>query len=305
MSITVVGSVALDTVETPFGRIERGLGGSAVHFSASASFFTDIKLSAVVGRDFPDEHINFLKSKNIDLEGLAIEKDGETFRWVGRYDYDLNNAQTLETHLNVFESFRPQLPESYKSPGILFLANIDPDLQRDVIQKAGKPKFIALDSMNLWIDIKKDSLIETIKMVDLVTINEGEARLLTNEPNLVKAARLVQKMGPKVVVIKRGEYGALMFFEEAIFCAPALPLEKIFDPTGAGDSFAGGMLGYLDKHGDITFENLKTAIICGSVMASFNVEEFSCERLKQITRDDIQARFKEFQDLGQFEGLRF
>lgn len=306
MSITVVGSVAFDDIETPFGKLEKGLGGAATHFSTSASFFTDINLVGVVGGDFPDEHIKFFKSRNINIEGLEVVPDGKTFHWIGRYDNDMNTAHTLETHLNVFEGFDPKLPESYKNPDILFLANIDPDLQIKTIEQAGKAKkLIGLDTMNLWIDIKKQSLLKVISMVDLITINEGEARQLTETPNLVKAAKIIQGWGPKTVVIKRGEYGALLFEKDEIFNAPGLPLEVVFDPTGAGDSFAGGMLGYLDRVQEINFETLKTAVICGSVMASFNVEKFSNERLREIGNNDIQARFAEFESLGHFEGFSF
>lgn len=301
MSITVVGTVALDTIETPFGRIQEGLGGSATHFSAAASFYTNINLVAVVGDDFPKEHIDFLKSRKVDLQGLEIVKGGKSFRWEGKYDYDLNNAQTLATHLNVIETFQPKMPAAYKNPNILFLANIDPDLQRLAIEQAGQPKLIALDTMNLWINIKKESLLKTLRQVHFVTINEGEARLLTETPNLVKAARLIQSWGPKIVIIKRGEYGALLFYHDKIFSAPALPLEEVFDPTGAGDSFAGGTMGYLDRTGNFDFESVKTAMICGSVMASFNVEKFSCDRLKEITKADVLRRFETFKNLAHFD----
>lgn len=304
MSITVVGSVAYDDLQTPFGKVERTLGGAGTHFSVSASFFTKIKLIGVVGGDFESKHIEFLTSRGIDLEGLQIVKDGKTFHWKGKYELDMNTAHTLETHLNVFEGFNPKVPESYRNPDILCLANIDPDLQLKVIAEAGQPKkFTALDTMNLWISIKKPSLIEVIRRVDLVTINESEARQLTETPNLIKAAKLIQSWGPKTVVIKRGEYGALLFHDKSVFSAPGLPLESVFDPTGAGDSFAGGMLGYLDRVQKIDFETLKTAVIAGSVMASFNVEKFSCDRLREISMKDIQTRFAEFESLGSFEGM--
>jgi sugar/nucleoside kinase (ribokinase family) len=305
MSITVVGSVALDTIETPFGKITDGLGGAATHFSVSSSFFTTVNMVGVVGNDFPREHIDFFRSRDIGLDGLEVVEDGKTFRWVGEYSFDLNTAKTLETHLNVFESFRPKVPEAYQNPDILFLANIDPDLQRHVIEQAGKPKMIALDTMNLWIDIKKESLIKTIRMVDVVTINEGEARMLTGKANLIHAAREIQELGPKIVVIKQGEYGALLFYNEMIFSAPALPLEEINDPTGAGDSFAGGMMGYLDRCKEISFDTFKTAVICGSAMASFNVEKFSCDRLRDLKIEDVHTRFKEFENLSKFEGIQF
>lgn len=303
MSITVVGSVALDTIETPFGKITRGLGGAAIHFSVAASFFTPVNLIGVIGSDFPSEHVHFLKSKNIGLEGLETIQDGKTFHWVGKYEHDLNSAQTLETHLNVFENFRPVVPQTYRNPDILFLANIDPDLQRHVIEQSGKPGLIALDTMNLWINIKRESLIQTIRQVDVITINDAEARMLTKLPNLSQAAKCIQAWGPKTVVIKQGEYGALLFDDSRVFSAPALPLEKVFDPTGAGDSFAGGLFGFLDRSRNTEFDTLKTAVICGSVMASFNVEKFSCDRLKEISIDDIQDRFKEFEALARFEGI--
>lgn len=305
MSITVVGTVALDSVETPFGKIVEGLGGSATHFSAAASFFTQVNLVAVVGADFPSTHIDFFKSRGINTGGLQIQQNGKTFRWEGRYDYDLNNAQTIATHLNVIENFRPSLSQSFKDSDVLFLANIDPDLQCHVIEQAGKPGFVVLDSMNLWINTKRESLIKAIGLVDMLTINEAEARLLAGNSNLVRAANTLQSWGPRIVVIKRGEHGALLFYEDAVFYAPALPLEDIIDPTGAGDSFAGGMLGYLDLSHDTGPEFCKTAVMCGSVMASFNVEKFSCDRLKEITMNDIQKRFDELSRLTRFDMPKF
>jgi len=303
MSITVVGSVALDTVETPFGKIEEGLGGAATHFAVSASLLTQVKIVGVVGDDFPQGHLKMFESRNIDTEGLQVVAGGKTFRWVGRYDFDLNVAHTLETHLNVFESFQPKLPESYKNPKILFLANIDPDLQRYVIEHAGKPEIIAMDTMNFWIEGKKESLLKTISMVHMITINETEARSLTGQNSLVKAARAINQMGPSIIVIKCGEYGALLFYKNKIFSAPALPLEQVFDPTGAGDSFAGGLMGYLDVCPELSFESLKTGVICGSVMASFNVEKFSCDRLREIAVKDMKSRFTKFEELRNFQQL--
>ncbi len=300
MDILVVGSVALDTVETPFGKIEEGLGGSATHFSASASFFTPLSLVAVVGEDFPEAHLQFLRSRKVDLSGLQKVK-GKTFRWKGRYSYDLNSAETLETQLNVFEHFLPELPSEYRKKEILFLANIDPDLQSRVIDQCPTPKLIAMDTMNFWIEGKRDALIKTIGRVHMLLINEGEARELAQEPNLAKAAKKIKGWGPKTVVIKRGEYGALLFHEDQIFAAPALPLEDVKDPTGAGDSFAGGFLGYLAKSNSFDFEILKKASIYGSVMASFNVEEFSMDRLRRLTPPEIDARYREFCELTHFE----
>ena len=304
MTITVVGTVALDTITTPFGKVREYLGGSAMFFSVAASFFTSVNLVAVVGGDFPKQHMEFLKSRKINLDGLETKTDGKTFRWIGSYGHDLNNAQTIETQLNVIENYQPKIPDSCKNPEILFLGNIDPDQQQRVIDQAGKPGFIALDTMNLWIKTKKTSLIEAIKRVDLVTINETEARLLTGTPNLVRAAKDIQNMGPSTVVLKRGEYGAVLFSQDQIFCAPALPLEELNDPTGAGDSFAGGMLGYLDRWNTITFDNLKTSVITGSVLASYNVEKFSCDRLKEITMKEIMDRYLQFESLSYFEAMQ-
>ncbi len=305
MDILVVGSVALDTVETPFGKIEEGLGGSATHFSASASFYTPLNLVAVVGEDFPEQHLDFLKSRNVCLEGLQ-KKPGKTFRWKGRYSYDLNSAETLDTQLNVFQHFLPELPSTYREKEIVFLANIDPELQSRVIDQCINSKLIAMDTMNFWIEGKKEALIKTLKRVNMLLINEGEARELAGESNLVKAARKIRSWGPKTLVIKRGEYGALLFHENEIFSAPGLPLEDVKDPTGAGDSFAGGFMGYLAKNcrGEKflapTFETLKKACIYGSVMASFNVEEFSLDRLRRLTQGEIEKRYGEFCALTHF-----
>lgn len=301
MSILVTGTVALDSVTTPFGKLERGLGGSATHFSFSASFFTDVSLVAVVGNDFPEEHIKKFKDKNIDLEGLEIDAQGKTFFWEGKYDYDLNNAQTLITELNVLETFNPIVPESKKNTDLLFLANIDPDLQLKVIEQVNSSKLIALDTMNFWIEGKRDALLNVLKKVDILTINEGEARLLSGESNILKASKLIRSMGPKTLVIKLGEYGALLFHDDHIFSAPGFPLEDVQDPTGAGDSFAGGFMGYLSKCGRAELDDLKQAVIFGSTMASFNVSRFSCDRLIEITSQDIQRRYREFRSLSTFE----
>lgn len=303
MSITVVGSVALDTVETPFGKMNLGLGGAASHFSVAASFFTKVNLVGVVGDDFPQEHILFFKSRGIDLQGLEIVKGGKSFFWQGRYDHDLNTAHNIATHLNVFASFAPKLPLTYKDPEILFLAAIHPKLQAHVAGFAGKPRFVAVDTRDLWIDTERQSLLDVLTRVNMVLLNEGEARLLTGEYNLVKAAKVILRMGPQFVVIKRGEYGCLLFSEDNIFHAPAYPLEEVFDPTGAGDSFAGGLLGYLDRCAAFDYETMKTATICGATMASFIVEKFSCDRLREIGMADIQRRFLEFKNLGKFETM--
>ena len=302
MSILVVGSVAFDSVETPFGKADDVLGGSATYFSTSASYFTDVSLVAVVGEDFPDEHVAVLEDRGVDLGGLSRVK-GETFRWKGRYDFDLNQAHTLETHLNVFSDFDPVIPESYREAEFLFLANIDPELQLKVLEQVKKPKFIACDTMNFWIESKPEVLKELFTKVDLVVINEGEAREFAGEASLVKAAAKIMDGGPRILIVKRGEYGALMFNGESVFSAPAYPLEDIFDPTGAGDTFAGGLMGYIANTGDLTEESLRQAIIFGSTMASFNVEAFSLDRLKALTRQEINARFGEFKRLTHFESL--
>ena len=302
MSIAVVGTVAFDTIETPFGRGENVLGGSATYFSTSASFFTDVSLVAVVGEDFPEEHIDFLKSRSIDTCGLQ-RLPGKTFHWTGSYGYDLNEAKTLDTQLNVLTEFRPDLPESCRNAEYLFLANIDPDLQMDVLNQVRAPKLVACDTMNFWISTKPEALKRVLEKVDIVIINEGEARQFTDEPNLVKAARKIINLGCKRLVIKRGEYGVLMFTANSVFAAPAYPLEEVFDPTGAGDTFAGGFMGYIANTGDTSEEGLRQAIIFGSVMASFNVEDFSLERMKRLDYKEIEARYKSFKALTNFRDI--
>ncbi len=302
MGILVVGSVAFDSVETPFGKVENVLGGSATYFSTSASFFTDVSLVAVVGEDFPQEHLDFLKSRNIDLRGLDHE-GGKTFHWKGKYGYDLNEAQTLETHLNVFESFKPQIPAAYRDTEFLFLANIDPELQMEVLSQVERPRVVACDTMNFWISSKPEALKAVIAKVDIFIINEGEARQLTQEANLTKAARKILAMGVKTLVVKRGEYGVLMFTDNSVFAAPAYPLEDVYDPTGAGDTFAGGFMGYLANTGDTSEAGIRQAVIFGSVMASFNVEDFSLERLKRLEYREIETRYRSFKALTHFEGL--
>lgn len=302
MDILVIGSVAFDSVETPFGRGDDVLGGSATYFSTSASFFTGVQLVAVVGEDFPEEPKQFLTSRGVDLAGLQT-RPGQTFRWKGRYGYDLSEAQTLETHLNVFETFHPQLPDVYRQARYVFLANIDPDLQLEVLQQVDRPKLVACDTMNFWIDGKREALVRTLAHVDILLINEAEVRQLAEEANLVKAARVVLAMGPKTLVVKRGEYGVLVFSEHSIFSAPAYPLEEVFDPTGAGDTFAGGFMGYLAATDNLSEETIRKATVFGSVMASFTVEDFSLNRLRQLEWDEVEARFRRFQALTAFEGL--
>ena len=301
MSILVVGSVAFDSVETPFGKVENVLGGSATYFATSASFFTDVDLVAVVGEDFPDEHVDFLKSRNIDLRGLT-RSSGKTFHWKGKYGYDLNEAHTLETHLNVFETFRPQIPPEYSDAQYLILANIDPDLQLEVLNQVKNPRVVACDTMNFWISSKPASVKKVIERADFLIINESEARQLSDESNLVRAARKIIGMGAKTLIIKRGEYGVLMF-RSSVFAAPAYPLEEVFDPTGAGDTFAGGFMGYLSSTGDLSDDGIRKAIVFGSVMASFNVEDFSLNRLKRLEYQEIEERFRSFKNLTHFHGL--
>ncbi|GAB4172053.1 MAG: PfkB family carbohydrate kinase [Geothermobacteraceae bacterium] len=302
MGILVVGSVAFDSVQTPFGRVEEVLGGSGTYFSTSASFFTDVRLVAVVGEDFPREHIDFLAGRNIDLEGLQVQP-GRTFRWAGEYGYDLNEAHTLDTQLNVFERFSPVLPEAYRDAEYVFLGNIDPELQLRVLEQVRRPKLVACDTMNFWIDGKRDALLRTLERVDMLLINEAEARQLAGEANLVKAARKILDMGPSSLVVKRGEYGALMFDRHSIFAAPAYPLEEVFDPTGAGDTFAGGFLGYLASCDNLDAAALRQGVIFGSVMASFVVEQFSLDRLRSLDYPDVEERFRHFQLLTDFEGI--
>lgn len=302
MSILVVGSVAFDSVETPFGRVEDVLGGSGTYFSTSASFFTDVSLVAVVGEDFPSEHLEFLRSRNVDLSGLQTAP-GRTFRWKGRYGYDLNEAQTLDTQLNVFETFKPDLPASCRQAEYVFLGNIDPELQLEVLKQVEKPKLVACDTMNFWIEGKREALLATLRHVDILLINEGEARQLAGEANLVKASRIILAMGPKTLVVKRGEYGVILFSAHSIFSAPAFPLESVFDPTGAGDTFAGGFMGYLASTNNLSEGSLRQATVLGSVMASFTVEDFSLNRMKVLAYSEIEERFRRFKLLTEFDGL--
>jgi sugar/nucleoside kinase (ribokinase family) len=302
MTILVVGSVALDTIRTPFGRADEALGGSATYFSAAASFFADVRLVAVVGEDFPDQHLEFLRSRRVDLGGLR-RVPGKTFRWVGEYGFDLNQARTLETQLNVFADFAPQIPEAYRDSDVVFLANIDPDLQREVLRQVRRPALIAADTMNYWIANKAESLRQTLRLVDTLLINDAEVRQLADEANLVQAARKILAWGPKSLVIKRGEYGALMIKNGDWFAAPALPLEVVRDPTGAGDCFAGGFVGYLANTMNFDDASVRKAMILGSVMASFNVEAFSLNRLRTLTYAEIEARYRAFRRLAQFEDL--
>jgi sugar/nucleoside kinase (ribokinase family) len=300
--LLVVGSVALDTVRTPFGEASEVLGGSATYFATAASYFTAVDLIAVVGEDFPESHLKFLKSRGIDLTGLERRK-GRTFRWTGEYTHQLNEAHTLDTKLNVFETFRPKIPESYRSPDLLFLGNIDPELQLDVLKQVQRPKLVACDTMNFWINGKQEALWRTLAQVDVLIINDGEARALGSHPNLVQVARNILARGPKHLIVKRGEYGVLFFSRKQMFGAPAFPLEEVKDPTGAGDTFAGGFMGYLASTGNLSEASIRQAIIFGSVMASFTVEAFSLDRLRALDYKEIEARFREFKRLTQFEDL--
>ena len=302
MSILVVGSVALDTVRTPFGRAAEVLGGSATYFAAAASFFAEVRVVAVVGEDFPDHQLEFLRARQVDLRGLQ-RRPGRTFRWVGEYDFDLNAARTLDTQLNVFADFAPQIPEEYRDAEVVFLANIDPDLQREVLRQVRGPALVAADTMNYWITGKPESLRETLRLVHTLLINEAETRQLAGEANLVQAARKILAWGPRVLVIKRGEYGALMVNDGRWFAAPALPLDLIQDPTGAGDSFAGGFIGHLAHTMHFEDDSLRRAMIMGSVMASFNVEAFSLDRLRTLTTSEIEGRYRAFKRLAHFGDL--
>jgi sugar/nucleoside kinase (ribokinase family) len=303
MSLLVVGTVAFDAIETPFGKTDKIVGGAASYISLAASYFCkNINLVSVIGDDFDRKFLGILKSKGVDLEGLQIKKGEKSFFWAGKYHNDLNSRDTLETQLNVLEKFDPVVPDAYKDCEFLMLGNLVPAVQQKVISQLTKrPKLIVLDTMNFWMDIALDDLKKTIAMVDVLTINDSEARQLSGEYSLVKASKKILAMGPKVLIIKKGEHGALLFNKDEVFFAPALPLEDVFDPTGAGDSFAGGFIGYLAKTKDISFENMKRAIIYGSAMASFTVEKFGTERLLGLNNADVEKRIQEFVDLVQFD----
>ncbi len=293
MSILVVGSVALDTIKTPLGRVKEVLGGSAVYFSASAVNFAPVSLVAVVGKDFPEKHIDLMKRCGIDIDGL-IQKPGKTFRWEGEYGWDFSDAKTIATYLNVFSQFEPKIPKDYINSKHIFLANIDPKIQERLLTQVKKPKLVACDTMNFWIEKKRKDLLRLIGKVDIFLLNESEARALTTETNLIKAGKEILKLGPKVVIIKKGEHGVLLFTEKTIFVTPAFLLETVFDPTGAGDTFAGGFMGYLAKAKRYNQGVLKEAIIYGTIMATFAVEDFSLRKLATVTDKDIKNRLKEF-----------
>ena len=300
--LLIVGTVAFDAIETPFGKTDKILGGAATYIGLSASQFNiDSSIVSVVGEDFPQEYLDLLKDRNIDVTGTEIVKGGKTFFWSGKYHNDLNSRDTLDTQLNVLADFNPVVPEDFKSPDIVMLGNLHPLVQLSVLEQIERPKLVVLDTMNFWMDNTWDDLMKVIAKVDALTINDEEARQLTNEYSLVKAARKIAEMGPKYVVIKKGEHGALLFHDEKIFFAPALPLEEVFDPTGAGDTFAGGFTGYLAHTGDISFENMKNAVIYGSNLASFCVEKFGTERMQDLSKDDVHERLEEFRALTQFQ----
>ncbi len=300
--VLVVGSVAFDSVETPFGKVEDALGGSALYFSTAASYFTGVDLVAVVGEDFPNEPIDDLKERGVDTAGLQ-KKAGETFRWKGKYGYDLDDPDTLDTQLNVFGDFHPELPEHYRDAEYVFLANIHPALQIEVLEQVEDPKFVALDTMNFWIDGELDVLKDALSRVDMLVINEGEARQLADDANVVQAAQTIQEMGPELVAIKRGEYGALLFNGDRKFFAPAYPLEEVYDPTGAGDTFAAGMLGFLAGQDSIDAASLRQGAVMGGVMASFCVQDFSVNGVQDLDLDTITGRVDRFERLVDFETI--
>jgi len=305
MSLTVVGSVAFDALETPFGKRDKILGGAATHFGLSASFFTKVNAVGVVGGDFSDAEWDVFRRHAINTDDVEVVSEGKTFFWRGRYDYDMNTAHTLDTQLNVFETFQPKLSDNSKGAKLLFLANILPSLQKEVREQCPNAEFVAMDTMNFWISSMKDAVIETLKVVDCIIINDAEARQLTDEPNIHKAAKAIMDYGLKAVVIKRGEYGATLFTRDAYFAVPAYPLESVFDPTGAGDTFAGGFMGFLAAQKEINNDTLRRACVYGSVMASFNVEKFGTERVDALDYPEINQRFRDFKSMTHFDDIPF
>jgi len=303
MTNLIVGTVAFDAIETPYGKTDKIIGGAATYISLAASFFTDkLNLVSVVGGDFPESAIKMLEKHHVDTKGLQIKEDEKTFFWSGKYHNNMNSRDTIETQLNVLETFDPIVPKEFSSSDFLMLGNLVPSVQQKVLdQMSQRPKLIVLDTMNFWMDNCLDDLLEALKNVDVLTINDEEAQQLSGENNLISAAKKIKTMGPKYLVIKKGEHGALLFGENKMFYAPAMPLENVFDPTGAGDSFAGGFIGYLSRSNDLTFENMKTAVIYGSVMASFCVEKFGTEKLTEITKEDVKVRAEEFVGLSSFK----
>ncbi|MDE3249634.1 MAG: sugar kinase [Bacteroidota bacterium] len=303
MSLIAVGTMAFDAIETPFGKTDRIVGGSATYVAYASSYFVQpVHQVSIVGNDFPAEEMNELRSRGVQLEGVEVVPDKKSFFWSGKYHLDMNSRDTLVTDLNVLADFNPRIPDSYQGAAFLMLGNLDPVIQKQVIgQLNPRPKLIVMDTMNFWMDIKMPQLLETLRLTDVLLVNDSEARQLSGEFSIVKAARKILTMGPKYLIIKKGEHGALLFHEKQVFFAPALPLEEVFDPTGAGDTFAGGFIGYLAKTNDISFNNMKTAIIVGSAMASFCVEKFGPERLKDVSKGEIDGRIQEFVDLVSFD----
>jgi sugar/nucleoside kinase (ribokinase family) len=299
VKIVVVGSVAFDNVETPFGKVENVLGGSATFFSVAASFFAPVSVVAVVGSDFPKSELEFLRSRGVDIEGIEVAA-GRTFRWTGRYHEDMNLRDTLDLQLNVFADFQPKVPASYRDAEICFLSTIHPSLQKSVLAQVSGAKLVGADTMTHWIEGTRDELVELLGAVEVLTVNDEEARLLAGERNVVQAARKILALGPKSVLIKRGEYGVLHFSGDSVFAVPAFPLEQVFDPTGAGDVFAGGFIGALAKAGEFSPATVRRAIVYGSVMASFVVEDFSLNRLRRLTDDDVERRYRQFVALTEF-----
>ena len=299
-NLIIVGSVALDTVKTPFGQVKDALGGAATYSSYAASFFSKPGIVGVVGADFPKQHLQLLQQRGVSTEGIEIDKKGKTFRWEGYYEYDMNEAKTVKTELGVFANFKPKLPQSYRDAEYVFLANIDPQLQLEVLEQVTSPKLVLLDTMNYWIANKRQQLLKVVRKVDVLLLNDSEARQLFETPNLVKAAAAALKLGPKFIIIKKGEHGALLFSNGSHFSAPSYPLETIKDPTGCGDSFAGAMIGYLAGKKTSDEKELRKAIIYGSVVASFNAEDFSLERLKKLTMAEVEKRYEEFERIREF-----
>jgi len=300
MSLLVVGSVALDTVETPFGKAEDALGGSGTFFAAAASLFCPVQLVGVVGSDYPTDQLRFLSDRGVDLQGLE-RAEGESFRWSGVYSYDLNSRETLETRLGVFADFAPKIPDAFRGAEWVFLGNIDPELQNGVLDQASSPRFVACDTMNLWIEIKRDRLLDLLKRVDLLLVNDGEARQLSGQHNLSRAARWIQERGPRHLIIKKGEHGAILFTPTSTFFVPGYPLEEVFDPTGAGDAFAGGFMGHLAQCGRSDDADLRRAMIYGSALGSFACERFSVDRLRELTVEEIEERVRQFREMTSFE----
>jgi sugar/nucleoside kinase (ribokinase family) len=304
MSLLVVGSVALDTVETPFGIATDALGGSATFFSAAASLFCGVNLVGVVGSDYPIEELRFLEQRGVDLAGLE-QVIGESFHWAGVYSYDLNSRETRETRLGVFADFKPRIPDGFRDAHWVFLGNIDPDLQLDVLDQVHEPRLVACDTMNYWISSKRDSLMRLLKRVDLLLVNDTEARELSGDHNLLRAARWIHRQGPKMVIVKKGEHGAILYTHDFIFFAPGYPLEEVFDPTGAGDAFAGGFMGYLARADSLRADDVRRAMVYGSALGSFAVEKFSIDRLRDLTAAEIQERVATFRDLTAFDHIGF